>query len=107
MVLSIRYQLVLPRSLRKEILTFLHSDPAGGHFGVRKTVEKVKEKFYWPSCSKDVALWCSMCSLCSSRRGPVTRQKARLGRYVIGAPLERVAIDVMVFLLDRTQEIAP
>ena len=43
---SIQLQLVLPKSLRKEVLTHLHNHPTGGRFGVRKTVEKVKEKFY-------------------------------------------------------------
>ena len=98
-----RLQMVLPKALREEVLIQLHNHPTGGHFGVKKTLEKVKEKFYWPHCRKDVTLWCSTCSECSSRKGPVTRQKARLGKYVVGAPLERVAIDVMSPLVRSTK----
>ena len=30
-----------------------------------------------------------------TRKGPAKRRKARLGKYVVGSPLERIAIDVM------------
>ena len=95
-----RLQLVLPKVLRQEVSSHLHNHPTGGHFGVKKT-ERVKEKFYWPRCREDVTLWCSTCSECSSR--PVIRQKARLGKYVVGAPLERVAVDVMGPLVQSTK----
>ena len=98
-----RLQLLLPKGLREEVLLHLHNHPTGGHFGVKKTLERVKEKFYWPRCREDVTLWCSTCAECSSRKGPVTRQKARLGKYVVGAPLERVAVDVMGPLVRSTK----
>lgn len=58
-------------------------------------MERVKQKCYWPRCRVDVQLWCSRCRLCSSRKDPTTRQKARLGKYIVGAPIERIAIDIM------------
>ena len=72
-------------------------------FWCKKTLERVKEKFYWPCCREYVTLWCSTCSECSSRKGPVTRQKARLGKYVVGASLERVAINVTGPLVRSTK----
>ncbi len=89
-----RLQLMLPKTLLGEVLTHLHNHP---------TLERVKEKLYRSRCREDVTLWCSTCSECSSRKGPMTRQKARLGKYVVGAPLERVAIDVMGSLVRFTK----
>ena len=33
--------------------------------------------------------------MCSSRKGPHKKQKASLQLYTIGAPMERIAIDIM------------
>ncbi len=55
-----RLQLMLPKALREEVLTHLHNHPTGGHFGIKKMLERVKEKFYWPCCREDVTLWCSI-----------------------------------------------
>ena len=38
-------QLIIPKSLRKQALGYLHNTPSG-HFGVAKTVGRVRERFY-------------------------------------------------------------
>ena len=91
---SIR-QLVLPKDLRAEVLQQLHSSPTAGHLGVNKTLGRVRERFYWVQCSKDVRTFCKNCDMCSSRRGPVRQRRAPLGQYNVGAPMERLAIDVL------------
>ena len=88
-------QLILPRTMRSEVLQQLHSSPTAGHLGVNKTPGRVRERFYWIQCSKDVRTFCKNCDLCSSRRGPTTKRRAPLGQYNVGAPMERLAIDVL------------
>ena len=83
-----KLQLIVPKSLREEILTQLHNHPTAGHFGVTKTMQRVKSRFYWPYCRKDVQMWCARCALCSSKKGPSQRQKAPLAKYVVGSPME-------------------
>ncbi len=41
-----RLQLVLPRKLVPQILDQLHNSPTAGHLGTRKTLEKVRIRFY-------------------------------------------------------------
>ena len=55
-----RLQLVLPASLVPGVLSGLHDTPVGGHLGVKKTLEKVQMRFYWPSQKKDVEKWCAV-----------------------------------------------
>ena len=43
------WQVVLPRSHRKEFLGLIHSGPVGGHFGLKKTSAAVQSRAYWPS----------------------------------------------------------
>ena len=88
-------QLVVPRALRKQVFGFLHNSKTGGHFGITKTLGKIKEKFYWPKCRYDVQTWCGQCEECNSRKGPTRKIKAPLRTYVVGSPMERVAIDVL------------
>ena len=45
-------QIVIQRSLLKEILLFLHEHCV--HFGMAKTFDRVREQFYWPGMKKDV-----------------------------------------------------
>jgi transposase InsO family protein len=92
---EVRLKLVVPDSMKRKILMQLHDHPTAGHFGVNKTVERVKQSFYWINCRSEVRLWCERCPLCCSRKGPIPRQKAALGKYVVGAPMERIAVDVM------------
>jgi dUTPase len=51
---SNRLQLIVPKVLQSDILKQLHGNKTAGHFGVNKTLQRVKERFYWPLCGKDV-----------------------------------------------------
>ena len=41
-------QLLLPESMRKEVIQDMHEGILGGHLGEDKTLGRVKERFYWP-----------------------------------------------------------
>ena len=66
-----------------------------GHLSVNKTLERVKDRFYWPGCTKNVNDWCQECDLCASRERPTRTPRAPLRTYKVGAPLERVALDIL------------
>ena len=88
-------QIVLPIELRKKCFALLHDTVTAGHLGSQKTVAKVKQRFYWYNCRKDVEYWCRTCDICASRKQPYRRAKAPMKQYNVGYPLERVAIDIM------------
>ena len=44
----------LPKEQLSEELKLLHNTMSGGLRGVRKTLEKVRELFYWANCIDDV-----------------------------------------------------
>ncbi|KAL5505541.1 hypothetical protein EMCRGX_G006991 [Ephydatia muelleri] len=48
-------QILVPTDLRPEILKQLHDN--AGHMGVRRTMEKVRQRFYWPGYEADVEHW--------------------------------------------------
>ncbi|GFT49814.1 retrovirus-related Pol polyprotein from transposon 412 [Trichonephila clavipes] len=92
---TFRWQLVLPRSRIPEVLKELHGNPTGGHFGVMKTLHRVRERFFWGKVRADVEQWCKSCDACSARKGPKIRSQGKLHRYNVGAPFERIAFDIL------------
>ena len=90
-----RVQLILPRKYREEVLRQIHDSPTSGHFAANKTLCRVRQRFYWVGCWRDVKMYCSRCNACASRKGPGRKQRAPLRLYNVGAPMERIAIDVL------------
>ena len=88
-------RLLVPRKLRKEVLTFCHDHIMSAHQGISRTVQNVKRRFHWYQLSKDVKLHIHTCSVCSANRQPYRRYKASLCKYQVGAPMDRIAIDIM------------
>ena len=88
-------QLVLPEVRVPDVLKELHNSAAGGHFGVNKTLNKVRLRFYWLHCREDVERWCRLCDACTARKGPRTRGRGHLQKYNVGAPFERMAVDIL------------
>lgn len=83
-------QLIVPRKRVKEILEEVHDSPSGGHFGVNKTLEKVRKRFYWATCKQDVEDWCRSCEICISKKGPIGKGKSPMQIYNVGNPFQRV-----------------
>ncbi|UYV70389.1 K02A2.6-like [Cordylochernes scorpioides] len=91
---STKMKLVVPEVKIPCVLREVHSGASGSHFGVTKTLRKVRERFYWVYCREDVENWCRRCTTCAASKGPQTRSRGKMREYNVGAPFERIAIDV-------------
>ncbi|CAI5690254.1 unnamed protein product [Oreochromis niloticus] len=90
-----RWQVVVPRSLRSAVLEACHGSTGSGHFGVSKTLRRLRQGYYWGQQRRDVEDFCRSCDACSSHKGPQDQSRAQLQQQPAGAPMERVAVDVM------------
>ena len=88
-------QLVVHHCLREAILQDLHAGTLGGHLGAEKTLEKLKERFYWPGMQSDVSIWCHTCSTCATCKSPPQNNCALLLSVRAGYPMQVVAVDIM------------
>ena len=88
-------QLVLPPPLRYEVLVNAHDDLAGGHLGVYKTYEKLRDRYYWRGMYKDVEHWVQSCQDCSTRKKPRNKRRAPLLPIPVSAAFERIAVDIL------------
>ena len=92
---TITWQIVIPDKLKASVLQQLHDSVTGKHLGVKKTLSKVRHRYLWYGVRKYVEYWCKKCDICDSRKSSPVKPKAPMRQYNVGAPLERIAIDVM------------
>ncbi|CAB0006640.1 unnamed protein product, partial [Nesidiocoris tenuis] len=86
-------QVLVPADYRQEVLRTSHQI---GHFGMRRMLSTVRNSYYWVGMHKDIRTHIRSCLVCAKRRGGTgVRRKAPLQTYVVGAPFERIAIDIL------------
>ena len=88
-------QLLVPQVLRQEVLQNCHDNKMSAHFGVNKTVQKMKQHFHWHRMSEDVKLYIQQCSVCARRRQPRPKYRAALSDYKVGYVMDRIGIDIL------------
>lgn len=88
-------QFLVPRIMREEILHQMHDSPLSGHLGKKKTREKTLQRFYWYGVRDNVNSWITRCDNCGANKTPTKTPKAPLGDMRVGAPLDRLATDIL------------
>ena len=58
-------RIVMPKSLRNEMLQKIHDE---GHMSLSKCRERVKMSMWWPQISTDLVNWISNCDFCQTNR---------------------------------------
>ncbi len=88
-------QMVVPRSLRNDVLHQMHNSILSGHLGQKKTREKVLQKYYWFGIREDINLWILQCENCGANKTPTMNPKAPMGHITSGAPLDKLCTDLL------------
>ena len=91
--------LIVPSSLRDQVLFMNHDTRDSGHLGQLNTYLRVKKSFYWFRLRNCVYNCVSTCAKCKTNKQPHRRHRAGLGQYHVEAPMDRVMIDVLGPLL--------
>lgn len=60
----VKNQLVIPESLRKDILLLYHDNELGGHFGRNRMILSISDKLWWPGLTKDIRKYIASCEQC-------------------------------------------
>lgn len=75
-----RQLILVPRNLREKAIRLHHDLPTAGHAGIKKTMLRIMEKFYWPKMKIDVTQFIRACDACS-KRSDYGKTKAPLGNF--------------------------
>ncbi|CAF0921788.1 unnamed protein product [Rotaria sordida] len=69
-----RKLIYVPNSMLNALLFSYHDNPlVGGHFGVRRTLEKIRQQFWWPNMKNFIINYIKSCVVCQAYN--VSRQK--------------------------------
>ena len=61
---------VVPRHMQNIVMEQNHDSPIAGHFAVKKTAERIRNHYWWPSLQADVTSYVQSCHLCQTRKSP-------------------------------------
>ena len=88
-------QVIAPMEWHKDIVKQMHDSPMSGHLGVKKTKEKLLQRYYWFKLKQDVKLHIKMCDICAADKTPTKTPRAPMGHLKSGGPWDTLAIDYL------------
>ena len=90
------WKLVLPKELRRQALSECHDDPISAHLGVFKTLNRLREIYYWPDMRHDVIRFVNACKTCAQVKTSSQAKSGRMGqRKNVAYPFQMLAIDFL------------
>ncbi|GBG58605.1 hypothetical protein CBR_g6 [Chara braunii] len=106
--------------LRTLLLGEFHDAPAIGHFGVNRTIGRLRERFWWPGLLRDVTHYCESCEVCRRckprnhcpygelRPLPVPlRRREAIAMDITGPfPKHKTGVDRILTVVDRLTKFA-
>jgi hypothetical protein len=80
------------RHLRLRLCIVAHQGPAG-HRGIDITTRWVSERFWWPTMSRDISVFCRTCLQCQYTRGGKTVPRPHLNTFFPTRPNQQLHFD--------------
>ncbi|KAL5267283.1 hypothetical protein ACHWQZ_G004352 [Mnemiopsis leidyi] len=85
----------IPESLQKKVISAAHDIASSGHLGHFKTMERIRNKFYFPKMDLKVKLHLASCHVCLKRRNNVPKLRAPVTPYNGRHPGHIVQLDLI------------
>ena len=89
-------QLVIPKELRRQVMSVNHESAFSLHLGAKKTEVRILPNFFWPGLRQDVIRFCRSCDVCQRTVKRSSVKKVPLGSMpLIETPFKRVVVDIV------------
>ena len=98
-----QYAFVIPKSLVSSVLQGLHCSPFAGHLGLKRTLQRSKERYYWPEMNANITSFIQSCQICAQTKLDPHHKKAPLQSIDVSEPFVFWAMDYMGPLPETTQ----
>ncbi|GBG63210.1 hypothetical protein CBR_g36978 [Chara braunii] len=106
--------------LRTRLLGEFHDAPATGHFGVNRTIGRLRQRFWWPGLLGDVTRYCESCEVCRRCKSrnhrpygelrplpiPLRRREAIVMDITGPFPKHKTRVDGIFTVVDRLTKFA-
>ena len=93
--LSTKLQVRVPMTERRTILSHYHDNRTSAHLGLRETLAKIRQEYYWPGLQKNVKLYVAGCSFCSQKKPSNKKKRDPMQIVETGFPMERIDMDIL------------
>ena len=91
-----RELLCVPQNLVETLLKNHHDTEHSGHFGPTKTLQRIREKYYFPVMKKLIALYCQTCEVCFlNNHGYQRKPGAPLQLFTPNRPGQYLSLDLI------------
>jgi len=98
-ILHFQKKIIVPSTLKAQLLYNYHDTPTNGHQGVSKTLEKLQRFYWWPNMRNDVTNYVHSCTVCGKNK---VRRHKPYGKIqplpVPNRPWEIIGVDFIVYL---------
>ena len=83
-------------TLRERVIKENHDHPLAGHPGVRRTLDLVKTRYYWPTIKRDIHRYVKGCDKCQRTKTDNQGKKTPLNpNEVPNSPWEIISVDLI------------
>ena len=97
------YSFVIPGHLVQSVMQGLHCSPFSGHLGIKRTLLKAKDRYFWPHMNSQLHDFVKNCQVCARTKLDPNHQKAPLQSITVNEPFVFWAMDYMGPLPETTQ----
>ena len=84
----------MPIQQRPKILEIAHDIALSGHLGAEKTIERIRERFYWPNWEAQTKEFVLSCQICQQTKHLRYNNAAQLRPILTNKPLQIVTMDI-------------
>ena len=85
-------RIVIPKSLRQDILTKLHM----GYWGIERTRRRARDSVFWPGISKEIQEMINKCDPCHQYQNANPKEKL-IAHEIPKRPFEQVGTDIFTY----------
>ena len=85
-------KLVIPPSLHACVLNYHHNTIFTPHLGVKKTVDRVRQRFFWPGLWEAIRQHIRFCQVCATSKGAYRKFQAALVDFCVGISMDRLPV---------------
>ncbi|KAL7726291.1 hypothetical protein ACLKA6_008470 [Drosophila palustris] len=89
----IPWKLCVPSGHRRRVLQECHDAPTAGHQGVRKTVARLSQRYYWPGMFRDAARYVKRCEVCQKFKCDQRKPAGQMLTRQVSEPMAALCAD--------------
>ena len=88
-------QQIIPLASVSEIITTSHNSATAGYLGTYKTIQKIRQRYYWPGFKEDVKKHIPCCDRCQKQAGPAGTHRYSLIDWRVSYRFHHILLDLL------------